>query len=843
MNLGVVRRLCLLLGLLLPLAGGMALALMTNPARADTPPALPFAQLVDTWTRTLDRIAGRIDQPTLQRVEIDALREQATDVRAAATASAALARGDLTDTRRLLAPLEPKAATDKSAADKPAPDQPPESDAVKAERQRLVDQAATSEGRVKQCEVIVVRADQLLERLNKLRNQLVIENLLHRNDSPLSSAVWSKLRPEFAAATHTLAGAFDLWRRNGLAALQSGDQDLTPLAVWAVLTIGLWWLARLLRRRFGSEEGAEPGSRPGQRDRTIAAAIDGVGLVLVPILAVWLVGRLLAASEPPPPIDRLLPALINRSIGFLLVVGLTATALAPDRPVWRVLPFTDASAHALSSALRRLMAIGTIVDFLYLALTAGGGPGSSGREALACVGAAILATTVALLTLPALSSKAWQAERPDGSALPPVIGGTWWSLTRALLAVVVMSSIVLALLGFATLAAHIHSAVASSCLLLAVALLAHRLVADVLDAMAAAETPTGRWARRRLGLGPEAPLRGQLIVLLLFDLVLIVALGIVIPAAWGVDMDAILHGFGNLLHGVRIGGVWISLEDIGTGIAAFVICLVLARLVRNVVRDRVMPTIDAPLPVRQSIDAALNYAGVIVAILIGVGALGIDFTNLAIVLGALSVGIGLGLQNIANNVISGVIMLMERPVKAGDWVSVNGHEGFVRRINIRATEIETFQRTHVIVPNSLFLQNPVINRTYADTSSRIEIPITVGLGTDVAKMETILREAALGHPRILRVPAPIVRFPRITTSGLDFELMVFVGHLEDRLVVTNDLNKAILARLIEEKIVDPNPAAQFALRGLDRLAAALQAKETRTEAKEARPDAAAPPTR
>jgi small-conductance mechanosensitive channel len=178
-------------------------------------------------------------------------------------------------------------------------------------------------------------------------------------------------------------------------------------------------------------------------------------------------------------------------------------------------------------------------------------------------------------------------------------------------------------------------------------------------------------------------------------------------------------------------------------------------------------------------------------------------------------------------------MLMERPVKAGDWVSVNGHEGFVRRINIRATEIETFQRTHVIVPNSLFLQNPVINRTYSDTSSRLEIPITVGLGTDVTKMETILREAALGHPRVLRVPSPIVRFPRIAPTGLDFELLVFVAQLEDRLVVTNDLNKAILARLIEEKIIDPNPATQFALRDLDKLAAALARRS----------DAAAPPPR
>ena len=248
---------------------------------------------------------------------------------------------------------------------------------------------------------------------------------------------------------------------------------------------------------------------------------------------------------------------------------------------------------------------------------------------------------------------------------------------------------------------------------------------------------------------------------------------------------------------------------------AFVVCIVLARLVRSVVRDRVLPTVDAPLPLRQSIDAGLNYVGVLLALVIGIGALGVDFTNLAIVLGALSVGIGLGLQNIANNVISGVILLVERPIKAGDWVTVAGHEGFVRRINIRATEMETFQRTHVIMPNSMFLQNPVVNRTYSDTSSRVEIKLTVGLATDVATMEAVLREAALGHPRVLRVPPPIVRFERITPSGLDFELFVFVNRLEDRLVVTNDLNQTILARLIEAGIVDPKPIPTFKLHGIE----------------------------
>jgi small-conductance mechanosensitive channel len=362
-------------------------------------------------------------------------------------------------------------------------------------------------------------------------------------------------------------------------------------------------------------------------------------------------------------------------------------------------------------------------------------------------------------------------------------------------------------------------------------------MSDLLEAIGAPDTASGRWVRKRFGLPDDAKLRGQPILLLLFDAFLVVVLALLLPAAWGADTDAIQRTLEQLMHGVKIGNVTLSFGNLLSAIVAFAVVLLLARLTRRVVRDRVMPTVDAPLPLRQSIDAGLNYVGVILAILLGVGALGIDFTNLAIVLGALSVGIGLGLQNIANNVISGVILLVERPIKAGDWVSVSGHEGFVRHINIRATEIETFQRTSVIVPNSIFLQNPVINRTYSDTSSRIDIQLTVGLGTDVPRLEGILRETALGNPRVLRVPMPIVRFVRVTTTGLDFELFVFVGQLEDRQVVANDLNRTLLARLIDEKIIDPRPVPELRLRDLDKIAAILKPVPVPPST-----DAAAPPT-
>jgi potassium efflux system protein len=789
---------------LLLVAAGPALA---QPA---APPQRPFGQLVELWTRQLDRIATRAEQASLLPVEIDALREQAADVRAAAAAAANLARGDLADTRKLLAPLEAK----------PASDAVPESDAVKADRDRLTEQAAVSEGRVKQCEVVIARADQLVERLTKLRGEVMLRTLLRRDASPLSRDVWSKLGPELGTSLQTLSSAASAWLGAGL---RFDGRDLAGLGGWAIITVLLWAGGRFLRRRFGRGEAAEP----GQRDRTVTAAIDGVGLVLVPILAVWLIGKLLLATMPPSPIDVLLPELISRMITFLLVVGLTATALSPHRPAWRILPFTNQSAQELSQALRRLMAVALSVDFIYVALTRSGGE----TDAVSAVGALVLATVVSLFTLPALGNRAWHAAQPEGEERSSMIGGTWWSLARLLLSVAVLSSILFALLGYATLAAQLHNAIYFSCLLIAVALLLHRLIGDLLEEAAAADTPSGRWVRRRLGLPADATLRGQHLVMLVVDLVLFALLAVLIPAAWGVDTDAILNGAGQLIRGVQIGGITISLGNIAMAILAFVVCILLARLIRSIVRDRVLPTVDAPMPLRQSIDAGLNYVGVIVAILIGIGALGIDFTNLAIVLGALSVGIGLGLQNIANNVISGVFLLVERPIKAGDWVAVSGHEGFVRRINIRATEVETFQRTHVLVPNSMFLQNPVVNRTYSDTSSRVEIKLTVGLGTDVAGMEGLLREAALGHPRVLRVPAPIVRFTQITTNGLDFELFVFVARLEDRLVVSNDLNKAILAKLIELKIVDPAPVPQLRL---------LAAENAVSEVRQPRPtDAAA----
>src|SRR5262249_40400024 len=219
--------LCLSLGVLL--AAPAALGQTTPQVQR------PFGQLVDLWTRQLDRIATRADQPNLLPAEIDSMREQIVDVRSAASVAAALARSDLADIRKLLAPLETKPGTDAV----------PETAAVKAERERLSAQAAESESRVKQCAVVIARADQLTDRMTKLRGEVVLQTLLHRDVSPLSPEVWGRLGPQFDSAMQALSMAAVAWGREGLSDLRFSNADLASLAGWAVATIVLWWLGHV----------------------------------------------------------------------------------------------------------------------------------------------------------------------------------------------------------------------------------------------------------------------------------------------------------------------------------------------------------------------------------------------------------------------------------------------------------------------------------------------------------------------------------------------------------------------------------------------------------------------
>jgi small-conductance mechanosensitive channel len=201
-----------------------------------------------------------------------------------------------------------------------------------------------------------------------------------------------------------------------------------------------------------------------------------------------------------------------------------------------------------------------------------------------------------------------------------------------------------------------------------------------------------------------------------------------------------------------------------------------------------------------SIVTILGYVGFIAALVLALGEIGIDPQKIALVAGALSVGIGFGLQSIVSNFVSGLILLAERPIRVGDQIVVKGDEGLVRRISVRATEIETFDKASVIIPNSELITGSVKNWTHLNTLGRLHIKVAVGYGADAEAVISILTACAAEHPGVLKQPPPTVLLTELGSAALTFEIFCIVPNLGNRGQVKSDLHLAILRRFRDSGI-------------------------------------------
>jgi small-conductance mechanosensitive channel len=197
---------------------------------------------------------------------------------------------------------------------------------------------------------------------------------------------------------------------------------------------------------------------------------------------------------------------------------------------------------------------------------------------------------------------------------------------------------------------------------------------------------------------------------------------------------------------------------------------------------------------REAMTTITGYVGFVVAALIGLTIAGVSFSNLAIVAGALSLGIGFGLQNIVNNFVSGIILLFERPIKAGDWIVTGTTEGYVKKIRVRSTEVQTFDRSEVIVPNSELVANQVTNWTLRDKYGRIKIDVGVAYGSDTELVKKLLESVTEDVPEIVhnRSTLPVkVLFLGFGESTLDFQLRFYIFDIGYILDVKSELHFAI----------------------------------------------------
>lgn len=263
-------------------------------------------------------------------------------------------------------------------------------------------------------------------------------------------------------------------------------------------------------------------------------------------------------------------------------------------------------------------------------------------------------------------------------------------------------------------------------------------------------------------------------------------IGFVLLHVWG------RHDWGDVFSealtggGIKLGSVKVIPAHLVMGILWFVLLTTFGRWFRRKLEHDWLPLTSIEASVRVSIATLFGYVVFVIAMMVALSVIGLDLSKLAIVAGALSVGIGFGLQNITNNFFSGLILLFERPVRMGDYIKISGNEGFVRRIRIRSTELETWDRTSIIVPNSELLSKAVENTSYHDDVGRLVLPVQVTYDSDPAQVKALLLQAAEGEKDLIAdnekfgLSGPFVLFQDFEGSALRFELRGYVRDMHSK---------------------------------------------------------------
>ncbi|MFH1416567.1 MAG: mechanosensitive ion channel domain-containing protein [Elusimicrobiota bacterium] len=256
---------------------------------------------------------------------------------------------------------------------------------------------------------------------------------------------------------------------------------------------------------------------------------------------------------------------------------------------------------------------------------------------------------------------------------------------------------------------------------------------------------------------------------------------------------------------LKIGVSAITLGGIFIAVFIFLITVFLSSLAQKMLNNKLGKYLKLSPGLNYALQRMLHYAFIFIGIIIALQSLGFNLSSLTVAFGFIGVGIGFGLQNLTSNFISGIILLMERPVASGDFITIEEKFGEVRSVNMRATEIRTIDNVTIIVPNAKFIENPVTNWSHGDPKIRIHCPVGVAYGSDVPLIRETLVKVADRHPDVLKKPEPEVRFLEFGSSSLDFDLLVWINDPQKQFLIRSQINYEIDKEFREAEIRIPFP--------------------------------------
>jgi potassium-dependent mechanosensitive channel len=603
--------------------------------------------------------------------------------------------------------------------------------------------------------------------------------------------------PEYVPqAASKLRGLIEDWWRD------AQDRDgVTRIAVEALLMSLLLWFAswRGVRRLRRWPDAGEP---PYWWRASSAAGV--ILLRSLPVVApVVFLYVMTAGAEPLPERLEWLFYLTAQSIVIVFTVGaLVTAAFAPGAPQWRLIAASDRRATRICGLVVLLAFVYSLSNLLYVITRLVQAPFAL-TIAVALPSSLLLAgLVVALLSATRLSGAAGTA--PSASLFRGIRLAVW---------AIVVAIVVCALTGYLPLARFLAQQLVVTGSILALVYLLLLWVDGFAQGLSDDSTVMGRWLRR----GARLQRREQLalpISLILKFIVLILSVPFIM-LQWGYTWPDIREWYRQLFFGLHIGNTEVTLGALLASVIVFGLGYAGARLFQGWLDSQVLQPAGISGGVRQSIRTGVGYVGIVVAALAAFSYAGFNLSSLAIVAGALSVGIGFGLQNLVNNFVSGLILLAERPIRIGDLVVVGGEEGYVRKISVRSTELETFDRASVLVPNSYFISEKVKNWTFRNNICRIVIPVGAAYGSDPRQVQSVLLTVARDHPEILTAPEPSVTLDEFAAASLRFSLYAFVGDHAKSGQVRTDLAMAILDAFDKAGIAIPCGQADITLRNMD----------------------------